>query len=196
MTDKPGYYSLLSSVVSMAGGTLGTLSLYFTYLNVGAISVMPLKMYKVEPYTAGQTRTFKVTAPMTFINTGAGQKVIADLRIRVVAPEGDIVLDWVEELDQLPIFLRRNQENQPRYPFQPTLNDYESISRIYGFRTKKKYSDAIKALEKSETENHLDAHIELRTATGDWIKIGGFKLSYSGRIMVQYNYADINGIDE
>ena len=176
----------------MAGGTLGTISLYFTYLNVGAISVMPLKMYKVEPYSMGEVRTFKITMPMTFINSGAGQKVIADLRIRVATPKADIILDWVDELDELPVYSRRNEANTPRYPFQPTLNEYESISKIYGFRTKKKYSNLIKELEKSDDEHQLDSFIELRSVTGDWIEIGSFNLSYAGRIMTQFDYSKIN----
>ena len=184
-------YDITAIILSIASGIIAMASLYFSFLKRGQIVVPPVRMYRVDPRTTGDVRFLKITMPLTFMNTGAGQKVVSDLRVHVRAASGSVIFHWREELDTLRIFENRGSDNEVHYPFQPTLNGYESISRVYAFQTGADASSAILSLDKVEGGTALPATIELRGA-GQWKPLRSFTLRYRGVIAVEDEYEKLN----
>ena len=204
MSTGADFYDLLSMVFSITGGILGLISLYFSYLNVGTLSVMPIRVFKIVPDSFGDVRRITITIPMTFINNGAGQKVIPDLRIRVETPDGDIILDWSEELDEMPIYSQRDQHTLLKYPFQPTLKGYESISKVYGFRSLDECTPIVRSLERDgdirkmedkDPTKDVAAYIEARNSSGRWFNLCKFYIHYNGPGQLESDYERINKIE-
>ena len=186
-------YDVISIVFSLGGGAVALLSLYFSFLKQGLLTVLPVRMYKVDPWTSNGDRTLKLTIPLTFLNTGAGQKTVPDLRVRVKTPSGNMLLAWVEELDGLPVFQRQTDEASRRYPFQPTLKAYESLSRVYGFQSASASSTTVQALDDVEGGNALPAFVEIRTGPRHWRTLRRFTLHYAGSIAIEDDFERING---
>ena len=160
-------YDIIAILLSIGSSIVAMASLYFSYLKRGRIIIPPVRMYRLDPRTFNDVRSLKVTMPMTFMNTGAGQRVVADLRINVKTGDGPLYFTWREELESLRVFEPRGTEQLPTHPFQPTLNSYESVSRVYAFMTEPGSSDAVKALDAAEGGVALPATIELRN-DGRW----------------------------
>ncbi|MEM7676980.1 MAG: hypothetical protein AAF449_13330, partial [Myxococcota bacterium] len=108
-----------------------------TYLNQfrrGRVTVPPLRAYRLEPlnfHNEGESyRAVRLTAALTFVNTGALSKVVDNLRIRVAVPDAphELTLSWSDECESI-----ESAHNERRFATQPTLGPYESISKIYSF---------------------------------------------------------------
>ena len=184
-------YDIISITISVGSAVVALISIYYGFLKRGRLVVPPIRMYRIDPHTYSDKRSFKVTLPITFMNTGAVQKVVPDLRISFQAASQRVVMHWQEEVTKLPIFVPRGTEEQPVYPFQPTLSPYESIARIYGFRTSKDDSDIVKSLEAVEGGSSVAARLELRTEEG-WTPLQTFTLHYSGSVAIEDRYDRIN----
>ena len=180
----------VSLLLSLGGGAIAVISLYQSSLKRGQLMVLPLRMYRLEPLHFGGVRCLKLTAPMTFINTGAGHKSVADLRIRVPLGNDELIFGWREERDELAIY---NQEGPDvvRYPNQPTVFPYDSVSRIYGFTTTPEQADILEAFGSAEADR--TATLEARMDSKGWVPIGSFTLHYRGRTDVVDDYETING---
>ena len=184
-------YDAISIVLSVGSAFVALISLYFSFLKRGQLVMPPVRMYRLDPRTFDSVRSLKITLPLTFMNTGAVQKVVPDLRISVKTGDGPLLFNWREELETLPIFVPRGQEQLPLYPFQPTLNPYESVAKVYGFETEAESSDAVSALDRVEGGTALQATIEVREGKS-WKGLRSFTLRYAGRVAVEDRYDRIN----
>jgi len=171
-----------------------------TYLNQfrrGRVSVPPLRAYRLEPlnfHADGESyRAVRMTAGLTFVNTGALSRVVDNLRIRLAVPGAphDLILNWRDECDAI-----EHTQSTPRFATQPTLGPYESISKIYAFSspTEPTYGKIVSQLETYGEENPqltIPAKVEM-LSEGTWVSVRDFQFAYSGRHMLETDFDRIN----
>ncbi len=175
---------------------LSVTSLYFSRLRPGRLKVPPLRAYRVEPlnYNSGgeSIRIFRLYVPMTLMNTGTHQRAISDLRVVIpIKGIGMLPLRWEMELPSLDA----DPNHHGGFAGQPTLQTYESTSRVYTFITPFN-PEAGKMVEAIEQQGNnggfFTASLETRKATNQWQSLLHFRFDYAGSNRIETDFDKIN----
>ncbi len=183
--------AVLSTVVTV-------IDLYWSNFRRGRVVVPPLRVLRLEPlnfHADGESyRSVRLTTALTFVNTGALSKVVDNLRIRVVMPNGQpVILDWRNECDSI-----EGDTTASRLATQPTLGPYESISKIYSFQTPSKAPVGLRVSEletygEENPDQRVEAVVEM-LSDRDWKPLRSFWMTYRGANFIEIDFDRLNAI--
>lgn len=185
------FIALMFSAVSVI---IALISLYFSKFSSGKIILPSLRAYRAEPFNFHQEsdsyRGFRIYLPLSFINTGARQHTINDMRLVINLSNDKLILSWENELMAL-----HHEAREGEFATQPTLKGYESIARIYSFVTPytPEGGKLVSEMEEHrETDPTYKATLELRNANQQWETLCDFNLKYVGINRFETNFELIN----
>lgn len=182
---------IIALVLSILSFMVAFVSLYFSFLNKGKLSIPPLRAYKIEPLNFhlenNSYRAFRMFIPVSFVNTGAKQLTINELRIKITIESDSLILKWENELMAL-----NHNANEGEFATQPTIKAYESISRIYTFVSgfTQKEGEMVMQMEKANVV--YKATLEQRIGTKDWQGLLTFNVKHDGINHHESNFDFIN----
>ena len=188
---------IVALVLSIVSTIVAFVDIYINQYRKGRVTMPPLRVYRLEPlnfHSGGESyRGLRLTAALTFVNTGALTKVVDNLRIRIEVPgvDGPLMLEWRDECESL--------ESGPeggKFATQPSLGPYSSLSKIYSFksRSEPEIGRRVSTLEQFGTdhpERTVAATIEM-LENGRWTRLRMFNLTHSGMNLIETDFSRIN----
>lgn len=187
---------IIAIVLSVVSTIVTFIDLYLNQFRRGRVAVPPVRAYRLEPlnfHSDGESyRGLRLTAALTFMNTGALSRAVDNLRIKIEMPDGDsLILDWRNECEAI-----EQPSHESRLATQPTLGPYESLAKIYAFVSPYQPEDGkrVSKLEQYGTdhpERRVKATLEM-LAHNRWIALRGFSLKHNGTNMIEIDFDRIN----
>lgn len=181
------YLSVFSTIISVA-------SVYLAQFKRGKFVVPEVRAYRTEPmnYTVNgdSFRGLRLILMTTVMNTGAMCKSIANMRIRLIAPDkSESLLFWELEYENL-------SAQQGTFASQPTLEPYGSLSTVYSFvsSTTIESGEFIQVMEEQGTANpEVGYRAQLQVLEGDkWSTVRSINIHYRGAFSHQTSFELIN----
>jgi len=190
----------LAVILSIFSTVIALLSAYLAQFRRGKIVVAPIRAYRVEPLNYyidddESYRAVRLYLMITFMNTGAQNKAINDLRVRVSVDDQqqELILDWEYECPSL-----HSPTEECKLASQPTLAPYASSCCNYTFvsgmevvETGKLVSAIEETCEKSKTKVY-SATLEARTPSNHWQPLVQFAFHHCGIHNLEHNFSKIN----
>ncbi len=186
-------------ILSIFSTVVALVSAYLAQFKRGKIVVSPIRAYRVEPlnYQINDEnyRSVRLYLMITFMNTGAQNKALNDLRVRISIDnqQQDLVLDWEYECPSL-----HSSTEECHLASQPTLGPYASTCCNYTFvspmeteETGKIVSAIEEACEKDETKVYR-ATLEARDPNNRWQPLANFAFRHNGTYNLEHNFSKIN----
>jgi len=188
--------NVLAIAIALLSVFLSLASLFFSRLKPGRLKTPPIRAYRVEPlnfHSGGELfRRMRLFLPLTFVNTGAHQTAISDLRVRIQTKGGPVYLGWELELPSLD----GDPQHVGRFAGQPSLPGYESSSHVYTFLSMAvpEAGRLVKAIEDDNGQSAYEAILEQRKdATKSWSPMQKFRFHYDGRNRFEADFGKIHG---
>ncbi len=184
--------SIFSTIVALV-------SAYIAQFKKGKVVVSPIRAYRVEPLNYQidneNYRAVRLYLMITFMNTGAQNKAINDLRVRISVDDQreDLLLDWEFECPSL-----HSSVEESCLASQPALGPYASACYNYTFVSGMENPDSGRlvsaieeACERSDSQAYL-ATLEARNSRNRWQPLTEFAFRHNGTYNVEHNFAKIN----
>jgi len=186
-------------ILSIFSTVVALVSAYVAQFKKGKIVVSPIRAYRVEPLNYlidnENYRAVRLYLMITFMNTGAQNKAINDLRVRVAVDDQqqDLILDWEYECPSL-----HSSTEECRLASQPALAPYASSCCNYTFVSGMETAESgklVSAIEETcdlrETKVYC-ATLEARDRSNRWLPLAQFSFHHRGVNNIEYNFAKIN----
>ncbi len=186
-------------ILSIFSTVVALVSAYIAQFKKGKIVVSPIRAYRVEPLNYQidneNYRAVRLFLMITFTNTGAQNKAINDLRVRVSVDDQrqDLVLDWEYECPSL-----HSPTEECRLASQPALAPYASSCCNYTFVSSMETAEPGKLVLAIEEACDLSeakvygATLEARDRNNRWQPLAQFSFHHCGENNIEHNFSRIN----
>ncbi len=186
-------------ILSIFSTVVALVSAYIAQFKRGKVVVSPIRAYRVEPVNYQidneNYRAVRLYLMVTFMNTGAQNKAISDLRVRVSVDDQrqDLILDWEHECPSLHSSLEEcHLASQPALaPYASSCCNYTFVSNMETLEPGKLVSAIEAACDESETKAYR-ATLENRDSKNRWQPLAEFAFRHCGDYRIEHNFSRIN----
>jgi len=186
-------------ILSIFSTVVALVSAYIAQFKKGKVVVSPIRAYRVEPLNYQidneNYRAVRLYLMITFMNTGAQNKAINDLRVRVFVDDQrqDLILDWEFECPSLHSPIEEcGLASQPTLmPYASACCNYTFVSSMETVEEGKLVSAIETACEDSKTKVY-HATLEARDPSNRWQPLAEFAFHHCGINNLEHNFSKIN----